>query len=693
MDSYFNNKNTGGSNGLLGYEYQDYCCLSTLFENLVKDNFISLSVETINDFTIIFNSYEMSVQVKKRRINLSLVKSLLEETNFEKNKIYIFIGTSISDDVEKLNTKINWFKNAMSSKRNEIDELKIKKHFINELKKYKMEGLYEKLIFSKFISISKDYAFPRLYANYTSWLDTREISVNRRNLLNELLVKVREMGCNRDYLEKEDLDVIINNHKVESSVEKIIDKLYDRKFKTPSEILRILGEDKEDILKKLEKQIIAADNYIMKKEFDRALEIYTSLAMFYEEEPVLVNCAMLSEVLYDYNKAINYCNRVLNLNSKSFEAYFILGTTYGNLNQIDKSLEYLISAKEIKETAELYYNLGYIYYLKEDSANAYDYYTKCLQMDDTMAEAHLNISDLVNKFDAILHLDKAIQLDNTMYQAYGKKGELLRDIGLYDLAVKYFKKCLSIDKNNFQALQGVSLSLLDLGRPEEAVVYLARWIRTYKEKLLPEDMEAGKFNMLMDINWHRTRWLLYKKVDEENILINMPYGDVCFNIYEDKQFILIGAFGYGEKEDSIYPIVGKIYESKESYKKAKNNILSNLELSIIDKNIYLDNKSQINVIIREYSDDLYISISFADFEISGYTAEKSEGYRLFSIGYSYKRSLGVFLQCKETHEEFIIKGVTNISIEKIKENSTSEGFKNDITKQLILDAMRIETSE
>ncbi|MDQ4680746.1 hypothetical protein, partial [Stenotrophomonas maltophilia group sp. RNC7] len=114
------------------------------------------------------------------------------------------------------------------------------------------------------------------------------------------------MRNDRDYFTKEDMELFISKYKIESSMTKVLDEFYDRKFKTPSEILKILGDDKEEILNKLENQIIKADNYIKNKSFNEALRIYSSLAMFYDNELILINCAMLSEIISNYTEAIDY---------------------------------------------------------------------------------------------------------------------------------------------------------------------------------------------------------------------------------------------------------------------------------------------------------------------------------------------------------------------------------------------------
>ncbi|MFY0520992.1 tetratricopeptide repeat protein [Lysinibacillus sp. UGB7] len=687
MDTYFSKKNTGGSYASKGFEYQDYCCLSTVFMNLSENDFKSVSVETINDFTIMFETYEVCVQVKRQHINISYAKTLLEGIEIKKDKMYEIIGTSISEDLRNLMTNIMWLKNIKNSSRNDSEKIDAEESLKKILEKQKLEKYYEKLLITSFAPIPEDMAPMALYANYSYWLDTNSYSCNKEDLLNNMLLKISKMRSDRAYLNKEDLEATINQYRIETAVTKVLDEFYDRKFKTPSEILKILGGDKEEILKKLEVHIIEADKYIKSKDFSKALKIYSSLAVLYQEEAVLINCAMLYEVLDNYSEAISYCNKILQLNPRSYEAYFILGTSSGQLNQIDNALEYLNKAKELKETAEIYYNLGFIYYLRKDNDKAYSCYRKCLELDDTFADAHLNISDFTEKENAIFHLDRAIELNSHMYQAYGKKGELLRDIGLHNHAIRYFKKCLDYDKTNFQALKGISLCLLDLGKPEEAAIYFADWISEYKEQLLPSKMNNGQSNMIVDITWHRTRFLHYKKIDENIIRVDMPYGSVEINISEGKCFIFIGCLMNLDKSEAVLPIVGKLYENEKEFLKCVTSIKNN---SILPNDNATMAKS-IKVLVREYNDRIFISIDVGNYQMSGFTDMISDGYRNFLNGYNSKKEIGVLISCLDSKKDFLIEGIINVTLEKFEEEPLKK-LKNDITKEMLNKAMESDSN-
>lgn len=606
MDSYFGKKDTGGSYASRGFEYQDSCCLSSLFENIKEEDFKCISVETINDFTVIFETHEKSVQVKKRSIDLKFAKSLLENIKLDNNIKYEFIGTNVSEEVINIMCKAEWLKNVLESPKSESEKLRIKNNFIDELEKLKIDNLYEKILCSKFTSRAEDVVNLCFRAYYSEWITMNKLSINADELFKSLLLKISEMRSRREFLMKKDVIDLAQKYAIENPIDQVVSKLYTQYFKGCPEILKILGKDKDDIINVLELNIKKADSHIKNKEFEQALNIYESLGKLYEKEPILINCARLSEITQKYEELKQYCERILKLNPKNFEAYLMLGTTYSESGDNDKALEYLFCAQEIKKTSIGYYNIGYIYQMKKDNANAYENYSECLKLDENFIDAHFNISMVVyDRFEKIYHLDKVIELDESEYIAYLEKGKILRDIGLYELAIKYFEKYLRYDKNNSEALREISLSMFDLGKCDEAITYLSSWIKEEKNTLLSNKIENGKFGVIMDINWHRTKVIPYKKVDDNTIIILNQYcGDIKINLLEDEGMIFIGCMI--RKDATNFPIIGKRYKYLNGYNNIKKYIDDSCDLKKVVESIYEDVDTRIEVIIKEKRDYIYI---------------------------------------------------------------------------------------
>lgn len=687
--TFFSKKLLGGCNLARGIEYQDYCSLIYLFGHVDSDSFLEMSVERENDFAILLDNLKISVQVKKYKIGISKAKELLKDIKVSESIEYVFICTHMSDDLNSLMMKLYRAKDALKSHMSDEEKAVINDDFINELKKYKFEEFYEQFIISKFIVVPEEYLDAYLLGLYTEWSEANQLNLDKINFLNNLLVTTMKMRTHGKCMDKLMFNSIIEKHKKEQQINEILKTFYDNHLSKPSEILEILGENKDVILSKLQVKIEKADELARNGKYKDSIVIYKSLANLYENEKIFINCAALYELDKDYKKAIEYSNKALICNSNNYEAYFILGTSYCKLNiedRLDKALKFFDKASKIKETAELYHNIGYTYFLKDDRENAYINYSKALQLDDNLASTHCNISDFVSRADAIYHLDRAIELDRDMYEAYSKKGELLRFIGLPNMALKYFKKCLMYDKFNQEALKGMALSLFELGRFDESMIYLSDWIRVCKNDLF-KSFERDRESLIICIDWFKTTFLKLKVLDENHILINMPDGVRCIDISEKDGKIFIGVIKYDTKELG-FPIVGKIFNSEEKYNETKKQIYKNKKLwkKKINNLVDLDNFIKVNV--KKFSENTYIEICSEDYKVIGYTDNNGEGTESFFKGFKEFECMSIIFKCEETGDSFGIDNVRNLIIEET-DDLKLENFIEDISKEDFIKQMNL----
>ena len=689
MNSYFGKENTGGSYASKGFRYQDYCSLIYLFKYIDNDKFLELAAESTNDFIMIFKDKEISVQVKKRHLTLKEVRSLMENINQEEDTEYVFIATSFDKSLRDLILKAKWFKNIQDSSSSDKRKLKVKNEFIQELKKYDYEHLYDKLIITKFDVIPEEFSNIYLSETYHEMLDRTDIFVNRRDLLNALKLEIVEIRCDRKFINKEKLKDIINQYKKEPEINKIVKKVYENHISNPSETLKALGETNKSILDDLEKKIVEADELARNNNYREALRIYSSLATIYERDNILVNCAALCELEKEYGRAIEYGNLAIKKNEYNYDAHFILGTSYCKTNienKFDLTLHHFKKANDIKETGELYHNIGYTYYLKGDRCGALKNYEKALELDNNLANTHLNISDLVPYEKSLYHLNQAIKLDKDMYQAYSKKGELLRFIGLPNMALKYFKKCLTYDKFNQESLKGMALSLFELGRFDESMIYLSDWIRECKNDLF-KSFEKDRESLIICIDWFKTTFFKLKVLDKNHILINMPDGVRCIDISEKDGNIFIGAIKYDVKKLG-FPIAGKIFNSVKKYNEVKEQIYKNKKLWNKKINNLFDLDNFIKVNIKKFSENTYIEICSEDYKVIGYTDNNGDGTESFFNGFREFECMSIIFKCEENGELFGIDNVRNLNIEEVNDLRL-DNFTEDISKEEFIKQMNL----
>lgn len=89
---YFSRKNTGGPVNYMGTAFQDCVSLIYLFDNIDNEDYREITFEQINDFTVIFKDYEVSVQVKSNYFDFKLVNELVEKLEImEKKNMYLYV--------------------------------------------------------------------------------------------------------------------------------------------------------------------------------------------------------------------------------------------------------------------------------------------------------------------------------------------------------------------------------------------------------------------------------------------------------------------------------------------------------------------------------------------------------------------------------------------------------------------------
>jgi superkiller protein 3 len=90
----------------------------------------------------------------------------------------------------------------------------------------------------------------------------------------------------------------------------------------------------------------------------------------------------------DYDKAIEYYNKAIELNPDYAVAYYNLGNVYNNKGDYGKAIEYYNKAIEYynkaielnPDSVDAYNNLGIAYNIKSDDDKAIEYYNKAIEL-------------------------------------------------------------------------------------------------------------------------------------------------------------------------------------------------------------------------------------------------------------------------------------------------------------------------
>ncbi|MFH0775119.1 MAG: tetratricopeptide repeat protein [bacterium] len=125
----------------------------------------------------------------------------------------------------------------------------------------------------------------------------------------------------------------------------------------------------------------------------------------------------------DYDNAIYYYNKAIELNPRLAEAYYNRGNAYTNKGLYDQAISDFTKALEINpRDAKAYYNRGNAYDKKGDSDQAIANYTKALEINPRDAEAY-----------------------NRLTETYNNRGNAYKNKGNYDQAIADYTEAIKLN--------------------------------------------------------------------------------------------------------------------------------------------------------------------------------------------------------------------------------------------------------
>jgi tetratricopeptide (TPR) repeat protein len=163
----------------------------------------------------------------------------------------------------------------------------------------------------------------------------------------------------------------------------------------------------------------------------------------------------------DYQRAIEACQRAVELYPKNVDAYLYLGVAYNQTGQIDLAIDNLKKAESYATKDEdlmfIYNFLGLNYEKKGDLDNALFYYSKSLYLAKILGNREMEasgLSNIANIFRKKGDLNRALEYyEESLRLKTDEKGKattynnialIYLNKGNYKRAIEYFKKSIEI---------------------------------------------------------------------------------------------------------------------------------------------------------------------------------------------------------------------------------------------------------
>ncbi|MDR1983896.1 MAG: tetratricopeptide repeat protein [Prevotellaceae bacterium] len=228
-----------------------------------------------------------------------------------------------------------------------------------------------------------------------------------------------------------------------------------------------------------------------KGDYDKAIEYYNKvIELKPDTETAYNNLGIAYHNKGDNDKAIEYYKKAIELKPDDAFAYSNLGLAYDNTGNYDKAIEYYKKAIELKpDDAITYYNFGIVYYHKGDNDKAIGYWNETIILKPDYTDAYYNLGfAYYNKGDndkAIEYYNKAVELKPDFTNAYNNLGVAYYYKGDYDKAIEYYNKAVELKPDDATVYNNIGEAYYYKGDYDKAIEYWNKAI-----ELKPDDAMA-----------------------------------------------------------------------------------------------------------------------------------------------------------------------------------------------------------
>jgi len=143
----------------------------------------------------------------------------------------------------------------------------------------------------------------------------------------------------------------------------------------------------------------------------------------------------------------------------------------------DAKVLFTLSSERKSENPWGLYMLGLSSWKAGDLANAEAAFEEALALDSNHVKSYLNLSrvllDMGQAADALVKIDKALEIDPESSIAYRLQGRAYHNQGLLDLAVDAYRHAIRIDNQDAWSMNNLALIFIEQERFDEALLPLA----------------------------------------------------------------------------------------------------------------------------------------------------------------------------------------------------------------------------
>ncbi|TYQ16723.1 UNVERIFIED_CONTAM: Periplasmic protease [Acetivibrio alkalicellulosi] len=195
---------------------------------------------------------------------------------------------------------------------------------------------------------------------------------------------------------------------------------------------------------------------------------------------VLLVCFILFAIIYpypsmykvynsfengEYEKTIEYCQKILRRDEYNYEALTYKGVSHRNLMNYQEAIEiFLLANERYPRDVFILNELGYAYHFLSEYYESLKYYDEVIGIDPKNLEAHVwkgyTLLELYEYDKAIETADNYLAINDNNLEGYNLKGKAYLYQEKYDDAIKYFQKAINSHWDDYDVYEDAHTNII-----------------------------------------------------------------------------------------------------------------------------------------------------------------------------------------------------------------------------------------
>lgn len=312
------------------------------------------------------------------------------------------------------------------------------------------------------------------------------------------------------------------------------------------------------------------------KEYNESLEYIEKALLLEPNNPnflafngkTLKKTNKLDEAIYAYKRAIE-------LNFEHAQIYYNLGRIYYDKSLLDEAIVAFEKSIELDpEDGFTYYSLSLAYMDKGEVNKAIASYKKIIKLNPEDDNAYYNLGVVFMGIDeldeAITYFLKAIELNPENGLSYNNLGLVYKDKGKLEDAIIAFQKAIQLSTNDSGAYYNLGLAFYLRSRLDEAIVYFLKAVEVNSENDIAYYNLGIAYMEKQQLDEAITYFLKAIEIDPENndTYFNLGLAYINKNKFDEAIIFFRKTIELNPKRDDAYYHLGLAYTNKNKLDKA-----------------------------------------------------------------------------------------------------------------------------